>query len=140
MGDEGASECSEVHGSSNESENSDLMMRPFTEARDTTVSESSQSSQPSTWWQQLQQHKKDIALIFLLSIMLPSWDVYSDLALTISLALEGEVYFTLCLLTPQLLNIGLTAVLWQRIEPTEHRHWSWILVPLQIWPQVLSFD
>ena len=133
MGNGDVSECLEVHASSNGSENSDLVMRPFTEARDTTVLEG------STWLQQLQQHKKDVVLIVLLSIMLPSWDVYSDLALTISLALEGEVYYALCLLVPQLVNIGLTAVLWQRIEPTEHRHWSWILVPLQIWPQVLSY-
>ena len=139
MGDEGASECREVHGSSNGSANSDLVMRPFTEARDTTVLEGSQSSQRSTWLQQLQQHKKDVVLIVLLSIMLPSWDVYSDLALTITLALEGEVYYALCLLAPQLVNIGLTAVLWHRIEPKEHRHWSWILLPLQIWPQVLSY-
>ena len=137
MGDEGASECREVHASSNGSANSDLVMRPFAEARDTTVSKSSQSSQRSAWLHQLQQHKKDVVLIFLLSIILPSWDVYSDLALTTSLALEGEVYYALCLLAPQLVNIGLTAVLWNRIEPTEHRHWSWILLPLQIWPQVL---
>ena len=115
-------------------------MRPFAEAGDTTALESSQPPQRSTWLQQLQQHKKDVVLILLLSIFLPSWDVYSDLALTISLALEGEVYYSLCLLAPQLVNIGLTAVLWHRIEPTEHRHWSWILLPLQIWPQVLSFD
>ena len=139
MGDEGVSESREVHGNSNGSANSDLLMRPFAEAGDTAVLESSQSSQRSTWLQQLQQHKKDVVLIVLLSIMLPSWDVYSDLALTISLALEGEVYYALCLLAPQLFNIGLTSLLWHRIEPPEHRPWSWILLPLQIWPQVLSY-
>ena len=92
MGDEGASECSEVHGSSNESENSDLMMRPFTEARDTTISESSQSSQPSTWWQQLQQHKKDVALILLLSIMLHNGDLISFLGLRVQVARAGSAH------------------------------------------------
>ena len=33
-------------------------------------------------------------------------------------------------------NKDVIANLWNRIEPTEHRHWSWILLPLQIWPQV----
>ena len=139
MGDEGSSECREVHGNLNGSANSDLLMRPFAEAGDTTALESSEASQRSTWLQQLQQHKKDVVLIVLLSIMLPSWDVYSDLALTISLALEGEVYYALCLLAPQLFNIGLTSLLWHRIEPKEHRYWSWILLPLQIWPQVHSY-
>ena len=136
MGDESASEVLEVDGSSNENANSDLVMGPSAESRDATLLESSQPAQRPTWLQQLKQHKKDVLIIVLLSIMLPSWDVYSDLALTIRLALEGEVYYALCLLTPQLVNIGLTAVLWNRIEPTEHRHWSWILLPLQIWPQV----
>ena len=140
MADEGDSESLEVHGRSNRSANLDLVLGPFAEKRDTTVSENSQPPQRSTWCQQLQRHKKDVVLIVLLSIMLPSWDVYSDLALTISLALEGEVYYALCLLVPQLVNIGLTAVLWNRIEPTKHRHWSWILLPLQIWPQVLLIN
>merc|ERR1712233_191668 len=65
------------------------------------VLESFQPAQRSTWLQQLQEHKKDVLLLVLLSIMLPCWDVYSDLALTIRLALEGEVYYALCLLTPQ---------------------------------------
>ena len=67
--------------------------------------------------------------------MLPTWDVF-DLALTLRLALQGDVYFALSLLAPQLLNIGMTALLWLRIEPVEYRRWSWILVALQIWPQV----
>ena len=130
MADE--TECLEVDGRAN----FDLVMEPLKDEREATVLESSQPAQRSTWLQQLQKHKKDVLLIVLLSIMLPSWDVFSDLALTIRLALEGEVYYALCLLAPQLVNIGLTAVLWNRIEPTEHRHWSWILLPLQIWPQV----
>ena len=130
MADE--SECLEVDGRAN----LDLVMEPLEDEREATVLESSQPVQRSTWLQQLQQHKKDVLLIVLLSIMLPSWDVFSDLALTIRLALEGEVYYALCLLAPQLVNIGVTAVLWKQIEPTKHRHWSWILLPLQIWPQV----
>ena len=34
----------------------------------------------------------------------------------------------------------MTAVLWLRIEPVEYRRWSWILVALQIWPQVYLYD
>ena len=139
MAAEVASEYLDVHWTSNEDANSDIVIRHFNEARDTTVLDSSQPPEHSSWLQQLQQHKKDVVLIVLLSILLPSWDMYSDLALTIRLAFEGEVYYALCLLTPQLVNIGMTALLWHRVEPTEHRHWSWILLPLQIWPQVLSY-
>ena len=139
MAAEGASECLEVYWSSEKGANSDIEMRPFVEAIDTTVIESYQPPEHSTWLQQIQRHKKDVVLIVLLSILLPSWDVYSDLALTIRLVVDGEFYYALCLLAPQLVNIGMTALLWHRVEPTEHRHWSWILLPLQIWPQVLSY-
>ena len=139
MAAEGASEYLEVHRSSNRDENSDIVMTCLNDARYTPVSNSSQLPEHSSWLQQLQRHKKDVVLIVLLSILLPSWDMYSDLALTIRLAVEGEVYYALCLLAPQLVNIGMTALLWHRVEPTEHRHWSWILLPLQIWPQVPSY-
>ena len=133
--DENTSEYVEVHGNLNTGANSEIVTRSISEARDTV--RNSQSPQRSVWFQQLQRHKKDVILIVLLSIMIPTWDVYSDLALTLSLALDGEFYYALCLLAPQLFNIGMTSVLWQRTEPMENRRWSWILVPLQIWPQVI---
>ena len=133
--DENTSEYVEVHGNLNTGANSEIVTRSISEARDTV--RNSQSPQRSVWFQQLQRHKKDVILIVLLSIVLPTWDVYSDLALTLSLALDGEFYHALCLLAPQLFNIGMTSVLWQRTEPMENRRWSWILLPLQIWPQVI---
>ena len=133
--DENTSEYVEVHGNLNTGANSEIVTRSISEARDTV--RNSQSPQRSVWFQQLQRHKKDVILIVLLSIMLPPWDVYSNLALPLSLALDGEFYYALCLLAPQLFNIGMTSVLWQRTEPMENRRWSWILVPLQIWPQVI---
>ena len=125
--DENTSEYVEVHGNLNTGANSEIVRR----------SRNSQSPQSSVLFQQLQRHKKDVILIVLLSIIVPTWDVYSDLALTLSLALDGEFYYALCLLAPQLFNIGMTSVLWQRTEPMENRRWSWILLPLQIWPQVI---
>ena len=132
---------SEVQKSLNEDAmNSDVVMKPLEEEKEASASESSQSATHPIWLQQLKQHTMDIILIILLSIMLPTWDVFSDLALTLRLALQGDVYFALSLLAPQLLNIGMTAVLWLRIEPVEYRRWSWVLVALQIWPQVYFYD
>ena len=132
---------SEVQKSLNEDAmNSDIVMKPLEEEKEASASEGSQSATHPIWLQQLKQHTMDIILIILLSIMLPTWDVFSDLALTLRLALQGDVYFALSLLAPQLLNIGMTALLWLRIEPVEYRRWSWILVALQIWPQVYLFD
>ena len=132
---------SEVQKSLNEDAmNSDIVMKPLEEEKEASTPESSQSAMHPIWLQQLKQHTMDIILIILLSIMLPTWDVFSDLALTLRLALQGDVYFALSLLAPQLLNIGMTALLWLRIEPVEYRRWSWILVALQIWPQVYLYD
>ena len=132
---------SELQTNLNEdAKNSDVVMKPLEEEKEASASESSQSATHPIWLQQLKQHAMDIILIILLSIMLPTWDVFSDLGLTLRLALQGDVYFALSMLAPQLLNIGMTAVLWLRIEPVEYRRWSWILVALQIWPQVYLYD
>ena len=132
---------SEVQKSLNEDAmNSDIVMKPLEEEKEASASEGSQSATHPIWLQQLKQHTIDIIPIILLSIMLPTWDVFSDLGLTLRLALQGDVYFALSLLAPQLLNIGMTALLWLRIEPVEYRRWSWILVALQIWPQVYLYD
>ena len=132
---------SELQTNINEdAKNSDVVMKPLKEEEEASAPESSQSATHPIWLQQLKQHAMDIILIILLWIMLPTWDVFSDLGLTLRLALQGDFYFALSMLAPQLLNIGMTAVLWLRIEPVEYRRWSWMLVALQIWPQVYLYD
>ena len=97
----------------------------------------STSSNPSKL-QILLMYKKDVCMLVIMSIFWPSCDVYSDLLLFIDLVIRGEVRYATCLLLPQLVNIILTALLWKKLELKEHRSWSWILVPLQAWPQFFA--
>ena len=97
----------------------------------------STSSNPSKL-QILLMYKKDVCMLVIMSIFWPSCDVYSDLLLFIDLVIRGEVRYATCLLLPQLVNIILTALLWRKLELKEHRSWSWILVPLQAWPQFFA--
>ena len=82
-------------------------------------------------------HCTDVLLLVLLSIIAPSFDVYSDTALVVFLAsTPGALPYTLLLAVPQATNTLFTLGLWRRIEPLTTRSWSWVLVLLQCWPQV----
>lgn len=100
------------------------------------VATQSSSSFASCVYQNFMQNKTDIFMLVFLSISIPSCDVYTDLALTIDLALRDEVWYAISLLVPQLATTLLTDVLWWHLEDAEHRMWSWLLVTLQARPQV----
>merc|ERR1712243_215475 len=93
------------------------------------------SSTETSLYDRLCSHKYDLLLLSTISILAPSWDVYSDLILTLHLLISGEKYYAICLLMPQLLNTFLLSMLWMKLEPSRHRSWSWILLILQAWPQ-----
>ena len=88
--------------------------------------------------QMLLMYKKDVCMLVIMSTLWPSCDVYSDLLLFFDLLIRGEVRYAFCLLLPQLVNISWTALLWKKLELKVHRSWSWILVPLQAWPQFFA--
>ena len=71
-------------------------------------------------------------------IIMPSWDVYSDWALTVQLIHQGYPYYALALLVPQCLNIFFTFFMWSSLERMPARRWSWLLVILQCWPQFFA--
>ena len=76
-----------------------------------------------------------IVTMVILCIIVPSWDVYSDTAVTINLFLNGDIFYGLSMLIPQFLNIIFTLITWNKLEKKNCKHWSWILVLLQCWPQ-----
>ena len=86
----------------------------------------------------VRKHHKEIMLLVRTYILLPSVDIYTDMALIIVMAnLPGGLPLSFCLLLPQAANTVFTYALWKRLEPMETRHWSWIMVFLQLWPQVI---
>ena len=92
------------------------------------------------------QHRTDILFLFILSIIFPSVDVYSDTYLILTLATSQMLPYALWLLVPQVmevvvmipqvLNTLFTLQMWWRVEEGLDRRWSWVLVVLQAWPQV----
>ena len=76
---------------------------------------------------------KDIILLLVLNITLPTFDVYSDLYLIIRLFINGHPKYAGSLLTPFLLNYVLTWLLWWRMD--KRKLLSWIPVLLCCYPQ-----
>ena len=72
------------------------------------------------------------------SIVLPSWDVYSDLAFTFQMFKDGNPLYGISTLIPQISNIIFNSFSWNRFENHEHRRWSWIFVIIQCWPQFFA--
>ena len=81
---------------------------------------------------------KEVRGILVSCILLPSWDVYSDWALTVQLVHQGSPLYALALLVPQIINIVFTFFTWRQVERREARRWSWVLVLLQCWPQFFA--
>ena len=69
-------------------------------------------------------------------ILLPCWDVYSDVAFAIHLISEGHINFGLTMLGPMILSILFTIPHWWRIEATtSNRLKTFPLLLLLFWPQ-----
>ena len=59
------------------------------------------SRSKSSVTQILLMHKKEVIMLVTMSILWPSCDVFSDLMLTIDLAVRGEIHYAACMLLPQ---------------------------------------
>eukprot|EP00092_Neocalanus_flemingeri_P009234 GFUD01009939.1.p1 GENE.GFUD01009939.1~~GFUD01009939.1.p1 ORF type:complete len:552 (-),score=107.03 GFUD01009939.1:142-1797(-) len=78
---------------------------------------------------------KEILVIVIFSIIVPSVDSISDITLGIRFLLNGRPWWALSVLSPVLANTLFTALLWTRLEVSAVKRWSWVLVLLQVWPQ-----
>ena len=79
---------------------------------------------------------KNLLILIIANICLPTYDTYADIALIIRLLLHGpSLKFGLGLIMPLLMNIFATTFTWWRKDSSEEKKWTWILVILLIWPQ-----
>ena len=75
-------------------------------------------------------------IVITFGILLPCWDVYSDVAFAIYLISEGHIKFGLTMLGPMILSILFTIPHWWRIEATKsNRLKTFPLLLLLFWPQ-----
>ena len=79
-----------------------------------------------------------ITLLIVLCMVAPSWDVYSDWAVTIQLLLHGDPLYAMAMMIPQVTNIVFTFFIWRKLERDRSKRWSWVLVITQCWPQVFA--
>ena len=78
----------------------------------------------------------EIFLLVLLSIALPTVDVYSDLALATKLYTNGHPNWASLLLVPFLANYTLSWITWFRTE--KQKKFSWIAALLGCYPQLVA--
>lgn len=79
---------------------------------------------------------KDAFLLIFLGILLPTSDVYSDLAFAYRLYGDGHYRFAVAMISPVILSFVLLVFHWKRIEKTLwDRLISFPYLFFQIWPQ-----
>ena len=61
-----------------------------------------------TIFDRLKKHRKDVFLLVTLYVMMPTFDVFSDLFVTVDMFLHGHVKYGLWLLLPQATTMALT--------------------------------
>ena len=76
---------------------------------------------------------RECILILVLKIILPSWDVYSDLNFIILLYSLAQPIFATLLLAPFLVNYILTWICWGKLD--KKKHFTWIFPLLACYPQ-----
>ena len=79
-------------------------------------------------------------ILIIFNVILPTVDIFLDTALVQKLFLNGYwgcgVFVTSGILT----NFLFSSLAWWRMEPAEQKKWSWILLVLQLWPQLKAFQ
>ena len=78
----------------------------------------------------------DIGLIVIFGVCFPTWDVYSDIGLAITLITFGHPNFAMAMLAPILLSTLFLIPQWLRREQTKKRILTTLpLVLFQLYPQ-----
>ena len=90
------------------------------------------------FWGRLKEQKTTILMLIIFNFLLPSWDVYSDIALAWKAASNYHPKFAGALIALVLLNMVFTFSTWFKVEDGANKKWSWILVLLQCWPQYIT--
>lgn len=80
---------------------------------------------------------KEVLFLFALNVILPGFDVFSDLALIINLFVHGHPIWAGCLATPFVANYTITWFLWHKLE-NENKKLTWIAAFLSCYPQYVA--
>ena len=72
----------------------------------------------------------------LFDVVLPTFDVYSDISLIIVWLIGGHWIYALCMTVPPFVQFLSTIYKWNKIEMPQDKRWSWIFLLLQLWPQL----
>ena len=121
------------HGQKSHSE--DVLSKP---SKSALIEDDIQSKLHKNIFKNLKSNVGSIVMLVLLCIMTPSWDVYSDWAVTIQLFLRGDPLYAISMMVPQILNVVFTFFMWKKLEKEKAKRWSWILVIIQCWPQFFA--
>ena len=70
----------------------------------------------------------------LFDVVLPTFDVYSDISLIIVWLIGGHWIYALCMTVPPFLQFLSTIFKWIKLD--KDKQWSWIFLLLQFWPQL----
>ena len=78
--------------------------------------------------------------LFLFNVILPTIDIFLDIALVKKLFLNGYLGSGLFVTGGIVTNFLFTSLAWWRLEPGSQKKWSWIFLALQLWPQLRAFQ
>ena len=72
---------------------------------------------------------------FLLDVVQPTVDVYTDLYLIIAWYRSHHWKYAISMTFPLLLHFSSTTYKWAQLEKNRNKRWTWIPLVLQFWPQ-----
>ena len=72
------------------------------------------------------------------NIIFTTWDQYSDIKFAYILFAKGHSYWSLAVISPTILNFIFTLYSWYYFEPKNQKSYSWLLLILQLWPQLCA--
>ena len=78
--------------------------------------------------------------MIVVSIILPTIDIYLDIALMQKLFLNGYWGWGVSVIGGSVTNFLFTSFAWWRMESPKQKKWSWIFLLLQLWPQLRAFQ
>ena len=78
-------------------------------------------------------------LLVIFSFIFPTLDSVLDLNLTARAFIAGHPKWAAALLTPIILNLCCTVLVWRKMDTGEEKRRTWVLVVTLLWPQYRAF-
>ena len=78
---------------------------------------------------------RECLILIIFSVGFPTLDSFLDFNFVITAIIRGHLRWGAALLTPILLNLLCTGLVWRKMETKEERNRTWVLVVTMLWPQ-----